>query len=86
MTILLLHVTFYKMKLNSIQWTKIKQKKQNYVDVCYIMCRCLCSEGPHAWVDGWGSVWGGDSYIQVVSNLEALRLQRHGVVGALPAR
>lgn len=46
---------------------------------------CASSEGPHAG-KGWGSVGRRDSYIQVISNLEALRLQRHGVICALPAR
>lgn len=46
---------------------------------------CASSEGPHAG-KGWGSVGRRDSYIQVISNLEALRLQRHGVIRALPAR
>lgn len=45
---------------------------------------CASSEGPHAG-KGWGSVGWRDSYIQVISNLEALRLQRHGVIRALPA-
>lgn len=43
------------------------------------------SEGPHACAKGRGSVGWCDSYVQIVSNLEALRLQCHGVVCALPA-
>lgn len=54
------------------------------VRVC--MLACVCSEGPHACAKGRGSVRWRDSDVQVVSNLEALRLQRHGVICALPAR
>lgn len=46
----------------------------------------MYSEGPHACVDGWRSVGWCDGNVQVVSNLETLRLQRHGVVHALPSR
>lgn len=54
---------------------------------CWCVCHVgACSEWPHASAEGWGSVGWCDSYIQIVSDLEALRLQRHGVICALPAR
>lgn len=54
------------------------------VDVCALV-EVACSEGPHACAEGWSSVGGRDGDVQIVSDLEALRLQRHGVVRALPA-
>lgn len=47
---------------------------------------CTCSERSHACAEGWGSVRRRDGDIQIVSNIEALRLQRHGVIRTLPAR
>lgn len=58
--------------------------------MCVALCVCvlclLCSERPHAGVKRWSSVGWCDSDIQIVSDLEALRLQCHGVIWALPAR
>lgn len=50
-----------------------------------IYVSCLELEGPHACVKGQGSVWWCDRYVQIVSNLEALGLQRHGVIWTLSA-
>lgn len=50
-----------------------------------LVCVCLCSERPHACTKGRGSVGWCDGDVQVVANLETLRLQRHGIIGALPA-
>lgn len=52
------------------------------------MCWCVsvCSEWPHALAKGWGSVRWCDCYVQVVSNLKTLGLQRHGVICTLPTR
>lgn len=66
-----------------MQW---KKNKKTSISVCWLMRLCLYSEGPHACVQGRGSVRWCDSYVQIVSNLEALRLQRHGVIRTLPAR
>lgn len=46
---------------------------------------CPHSEGPHACTKGRRSVGWRDGDVQIVSDLEALRLQRQGVVCALPA-
>lgn len=43
------------------------------------------SEGPHACAERRGSVGRRDGDVQIVPDLESLRLQGHGVVGALPA-
>jgi len=56
------------------------------VCACMLVFVCACSEGPHAWVEGRSSVGRCDRYIQVISNLEALGLQRHRVIWTLPAR
>lgn len=60
-------------------------KTKTTVVGCRFMCLCLCSEWPHACVKRWGPVGWCDGYVQIVSDLEALRLQRHGVIRALPA-
>lgn len=46
---------------------------------------CACLEWSHACAEGWRPVRWRDSYVQIVSDLEALRLQRHGVICTLPA-
>lgn len=45
-----------------------------------------CLKGSHACAKGWSSIRRRYSNVQVVSDLEALRLQREGVFRALPAR
>lgn len=73
--------------------SKITQKKKTKLGVLLYVCILVCvfyvwafSEWPHACAERWGPVGWCDSYIQIVSNLEALRLQCHGVICTLPAR
>lgn len=56
-----------------------------YICLLKCVCVCACSERPHACIKGRGSVRGSDRYVQIISYLEALRLQRHSVICALPA-
>lgn len=45
----------------------------------------VCSERPHSCIKGWGSVGWCNGNVQIVSNLEALRLQRQGIIRTFPA-
>lgn len=67
-----------------IKWGKnhprVWKEKNNKIDTD------VCSEGPHSRAKWWGSVRRCNSNVEIVSDLEALWLQRQGVVCAFPAR
>lgn len=46
----------------------------------------VCSERPHSCIKGRGSVRWCNGNVQIVSNLEALRLQCQGIICTFPAR
>lgn len=46
----------------------------------------VCSERPHSCIKGRGSVRWCNGDVQIVSNLEALRLQCQGIICTFPAR
>lgn len=73
-----------------IKWGKKKRSKQKLQEKNWTqrsLCdRCHVLKGSHACAEGWGSIGWRYSDVQVVSDLEALRLQREGVFRALPTR
>lgn len=60
-------------------------KKKNWTQRS-LRDRCHVLKWSHACAEGWGSIGWRYSDVQVVSDLEALRLQREGVFRALPTR
>lgn len=74
-------------KMRQEQFKTIKRGKKIHNVNCIMNTPSVCEhlERPHACTEGWSSVGWCDSDVQVVSDLEALGLQCHGVICAFPA-